>query len=98
MTIIHFPRASARPAENHPAGSSHSRQNYPAGLSFRNIQTPGMTPGSAAGGTRQAARRTSSFHPRPHQRGELEVHFLGTAVSMFLAGCLTVAILTVVML
>ena len=85
---IELPRASARPASSMRAGSSHSRAtNCEAGLSS------GSTPDAAAGGTRQAARPSSSS-----SAPELEGHFPRTVAAMFLAGIATVALLTLVLL
>lgn len=87
-----FPRVSTRPALNPvPAHPPLRRENYSAGLSS------GVSPDAAAGGSRHPSvlsRTSSSSQPFP----ELEVHFAGTVLSLFVVGCLTVALLTLVLL
>jgi hypothetical protein len=87
--IIYLKRASARPASNLNAGSSHSRaSHYEAGLSSCTMQD------AAPGGSRfpRSAARASISTP------EVEAHFAATVAMMFVAGCLTVALLTLVLL
>lgn len=96
--IIKFPRASARPAGNPAVGSSHSRQNYPAGLSFTNCTHSGALPDSVPGGPRFHPRQTLA--PRVQRRSlpPRRWTFPLDVFSMFLAGCGTVALLTLVLL
>ena len=91
-----FPRASARPASVIPPSR---RTPLPAPGNCEAGFSSGRTPDAAAGRTRQPSvlSRTSSA-ALPGTPPALEVHFAGTVFSMFLAGCLTVALLSLVLL
>lgn len=72
-----------------PTGSSHSQATCEV------VFSSDKTSDAATGGTRQAARPSSSPHAH---LPELEGHFISTGISMFFIGFLTVAALSLVLL
>jgi hypothetical protein len=88
--IIQFPRASARPSANR---TRHGTPSQPTAYYAEGLPS-GMSPVAVPGGSRRprsAARASISTL-------EVEAHFAATAGMMFVAGCLTVALLTLVLL